>query len=125
MVPYSKGKTREITQTTTGYERCSKKRISTADAMQALGNSIDAGLNSLSASIQASAITLPLSTPERQTAAVNAIEKNEAFDDDMLTEAVSLVMDNPKMATMYLVLKSDSAHSLFLRKCLNKHALGL
>jgi hypothetical protein len=59
-------------------------------------------------------------TPQRQTAAIQALEDAGELSDGDFAEAVDLFQEKPSVATAYLAIKKPTARKVFLTKQMEK-----
>ena len=62
-----------------------------------------------------------MTSPQRQTAAIEAIVANENLSENEFAAAVGMVQERSEAATAYLAIKNQRFHSVYLRQQLNQH----
>jgi hypothetical protein len=62
-----------------------------------------------------------MTSPQRQTAAIEAVEANEEMSENEFTAAVEMFQEKSRTATAYLAIKNPKARSAYLRKQLDTY----
>jgi hypothetical protein len=62
-----------------------------------------------------------MTSPQRQTAAIEAIEANEELSDEEFATAVEMLQEKSQAATAYLAIKKPKLRSIYLRKQLDQY----
>jgi hypothetical protein len=89
------------------------RRKSGRDGLYAIAESLESIAGGMGESSSSSAI---MTTPQRQTAAIEAVEANEGLSEDEFATAVEIFQDKSQTATAYLAIKNPKYRSSYLRR---------
>ena len=97
-----------------------KGRQSGAAAIFALSGSIESMASSFNAAAGGSSSQALLTSPQRRTHAIQAIEEDEELSDEEMVNVADLIRRNTDIADTYLALKKPSLRSAYLKKHLDE-----
>jgi hypothetical protein len=95
-------------------EKHSKRRRPTVDGLFAVATAMESFQESYNEPVQAP------TTLQRQTLAIQTIEKSGELSDKDFIDAVGMIQEKPSLATALLAIKDPRAHTRFLQKQLKK-----
>ena len=90
-------------------------------AIFALSESIESVASVISNPTLGTSSQMQLTSPQRKTAAIRAIEENENLEDEEMIDVVDMIREKTDIADMYLALTKTSTRSAYLRKQIDKH----
>ncbi|KLO05895.1 hypothetical protein SCHPADRAFT_838762 [Schizopora paradoxa] len=97
-----------------------RSRTSGSAAMLALSGSLDAVTEAFKESADTPAAGI-LTTPQRRTAAIQAIEESEDLSDEEMLDAVELFREKPDVADAYMAIKKKPLRTAYLKRTLSRY----
>lgn len=104
-----------------GNEKRKARRMSTAQEIASMTNSMDDVMTSLTGILEAT--TKRASQPESMNTdalAIKAIEKQEGLSRTQVADAATAILNNPRMSNIYLQMEDEEARREFLLKQIEK-----
>ncbi len=102
-------------------KRKSRSQATGSSAMLALSESLDAVTEAFKDSTDMPAGGI-LTTPQRRTAAIQAVEEDEDLSDEEMLDAVELFREKPDVADAYMAIKKSSLRTAYLKRTLVRYS---
>lgn len=111
----------KTTQNTAEKANTKRGRPSGAAAIFALSESIDSVITTFNATAEGTTSAVALTSPQRKTAAIRAVEHDEELSDHEMVDVADLIRERTDIADTYLALTKKSTRTAYLQKQLAKY----
>ena len=116
-LPRAASRKRARSPASTGNNRRKVRRLSTAQVLSDVKNTIESAFESLTAAIrEVATIPIPASI---FSFAISTVAKDADFSQNDIDDAFEIFTNNPQVAKAYAAFNDTSARTRFLRRCLN------